>query len=225
MTWLKNTMKGARREKGAAKRKRPVTAEDLNRVYNLDDWRNPDSVTLRGVITIAWFFIPMMRGYIERWPIDTGGRPIRRPLLMGEIEPLIDCKRYEWPGDVSGIPSYTPGSKTDWLNQGVVRSRNLIPLAESNSLLFPVRGLVRLWGLSPSEFHRKTDRACAAWRSGKAIKPDWAVSLLRLAVFKKGLNQSAFSLHSLRAGGATELYRDTGNIDLAARMWRLETAP
>ena len=52
MPRLQNLMKGERREKSPPNRKLPVTTEDLNHIYNMAD---PDSVTLRCTIIIAWF--------------------------------------------------------------------------------------------------------------------------------------------------------------------------
>ena len=100
----------------------------------------------------------------------------------------------------------------------MVRSRNMIPSDVENSHLCPVRGLKRLWKLPPSKFHRNNDRVFAPWKSGRPIKPDRIVALLRAAVFEQDMWHNAFSLHSLRAGGATALYRTAGNIELVARM-------
>ena len=224
MTRLQYLMKGARREKGPAKRKLPVTTEDLNQVYMSTNWSNPDSVTLWCTISIAWFFMLRMSEYVDKGPADRYGKYGRHPLRMGEIEPLVKGKRTAWSGEVDEISIYISGSKTDWLNQGMVRSHNQIPLTEPNSHLCPVRSLIKLWKLAPSKFQRNTDRVFAAWRSGKSIKADRIVALLRMAVFKQGMNPSAFSLHSLRAGGATALYRATGNIELVARMGRWKTS-
>ena len=224
MTRLQYLMEGARREKGPAKRKRPVTPEDINQVYSATDWNNPDSVTLWCSISIAWFFMLRMSEYVDKGPADRYGKYGRHPLRMNEIEPLSGGKRTLWSSEVDEISIYISGSKTDWLNQGTVRSHNRIPANEPNAHLCPVRSLVRLWELAPSKFQRNTDRVFATWRSGKPIKADRFVAMLRMAVFKQGMNPSAFSLHSLRAGGATALYRAAGNIELVARMGRWKTS-
>ena len=226
MMRLQNLMKGAKREKGACRRKLPVTVEDLNVIYSKIDWSSSDSVTIWCTISIAWFFMLRMSEYLE---LPTRGdasveAKARRPLTMDEIEPMIDGKRCEWSEDVNEISIYISGSKTDWLNQGMVRSRNLIPDDVEHHHLCPVRGLIKLWKLRPSKFHRNSDCTFATWKSGKRIQQDRVVSLLRMAVFAQGLNPAAFSLHSLRAGGATALYRATGNIELVARMGRWKTS-
>ena len=139
---------------------------------------------------------------------------------MDEIEPMRNGKRVERPGDIGEIAIYNSGPKTDWLNQGMVRSHNIIPQGTKNAHLFPVRGLMKMRKLCPAKFHRNNDRVFASWRSGRAIRPGRALSLLRMAVFDQGMNPTSFSLHSLRAGGATALYRATGNIELVDRMVR-----
>ena len=153
-----------------------------------------------------------------------GTRWTRNPLLMGEIEPLCDGIRVEWSEDVNEISIYISGSKTDWANQGMVRSHNRIPEGIENAHVCPLRSLTKLWELSPSKSQWNTVRVFATWRPGQAIKPDRVASLLRMAVFAKGLYPSAVSLHALRAGGATALYRATGNIELLARMGRWKTS-
>ena len=66
MVRLQNLMRGARRGKGPTKRKMPVAAGDLNKIYDAADWQNPDSVTLRRAISIAWFSMLRMGGYLEK---------------------------------------------------------------------------------------------------------------------------------------------------------------
>ena len=220
---LQNVIKGARREKGPAERKLPVTTEDLNHIYDVIDWPNPDSVTLWCTISIAWFFMLRMSEYLDRGA-KTAGDNTRRPLTTDEIEPLRDGRRAVWSAGVNEISIYISGSKTDWLNQGMVRSHNLIPSSEPNSHLCPARCLIRLWELAPAKFRRNTAAVLPSWKSGTPIKPDRVVALLRSAVFKQGFNPTAFSLHSLRAGGATALYRATWNIELVARAGRWGTS-
>ena len=77
--------------------------------------------------------------------------------------------------------------------------------------------------LPPAQFRGGKARVCASWMSGEPIKPDRGASLFRMAVFQQGLNPSAYSIHSLRAGGAAALYRAAGHIELADRMGRRET--
>ena len=66
----------------------------------------------------------------------------------------------------------------------------------------------------------------AGWRIGEIAKlypPNSVKTLLRAVVTKNRHNLSAYALHSLRAGGATSLYRDTCDIDLVATFGRWKT--
>ena len=207
MNRLQNIMKGARREKGPTKRKLPVTADDSNCIYKKVNWDYPDSVTVWCTISIAWFFMLRMGGYLEKAPQEhqSEDKATRHPLRMDEIEPMVNGRRGDWSDDIDEIAIYISGSKTDWMNQGMVRSHNIIPRDVPNSHLCPVRGLKSLWVISPSKFQRGNDRVFASRKSGRPIKPDRVVALLRMAVFEQGMCPTAFSLHSLRSGGATAL--------------------
>lgn len=55
MTRQENLMKWARIEKGPTKRKPPVTAEDLDGIYNTIDRGDPDAVTMWRSVDLAWF--------------------------------------------------------------------------------------------------------------------------------------------------------------------------
>ena len=132
--------------------------------------------------------------------LDGGGRATgdktRHPPTTDEIEPSRDGLRAEWSEGVNEISIYISGSKTDWLNQSMVRSHNLIPSSEPDARLCPVRGLTMFWEIRPPEFRRNTDAVFSSWKSGKPIKADRAVAMLSLAVLKQGFNHTAFSLHS-----------------------------
>ena len=79
-------------------------------------------------------------------------------------------------------------------------------------------------GNLPGEVAQNADRTCETWMSGKPIKADRAVAVLRMAGFQQGLNRDAFSMRSMRAGGVAALYRATGNIELVARTGRCKTS-
>ena len=106
MVRLQNLMLGARRGKGPAKRKMPVTAEDLNKIYEAVDWGNPDSVILRCTISIDWFSTLRMGGYLDKHTKleDEGDVNSRRPILMEEIEPMVNGTMADWSGRWMGFP-------------------------------------------------------------------------------------------------------------------------
>lgn len=85
---LQNLTLGGRREKGPTKRKMPVTADDMEKIYDFADWGNPDSVTLWCTASIAWFFT-LRRGYMEIVPKsdEDGDVNLRHPCLTDDIEP------------------------------------------------------------------------------------------------------------------------------------------
>ena len=114
---------------------------------------------------------------------------------MDEIEPMVNGSMADWSGEVGEISIYISGPETDRPNQGKVRPRNIIPENESESHLFPVRGMKRLWHLCPTKLHRgrERERELASRMSGKPAKPDRVVSLLRMDVFQHGMNPSAYS--------------------------------
>ena len=226
MPRLQNLMKGARREKGPCGRKSPVTIEYLNRIYDKVDWENPDAVTMWCAIAIAWFFAMRMSEYLGKSTQNEHNKDnnARHPILADAIEPLIDGRRAEWPDDIGEISICLSGSATDRLNQCAARPRNLIPTSVPNSNLWPVRRLAKLWKICPPKFQMNREREFATWRSGTPIKPGRVVALLRMAVSEQGLNPAAFSPHSMRSGGATDLYRATENIELVARMGRRGTS-
>ena len=146
----------------------------------------------------------------------------RRPLNMCEIEPLPNGPRCEWSYEVDEISIYISGSETDYANRRMGRPHNVIPKNETNSILFPIIGLRRLWQLPPAKFRKYTDRAFATWFSGRPISSDRVAGVLRSDVFQQGISPRAFSLHPC-ALGAAALYRDSGNAELVSRMVRWKT--
>ena len=153
-----------------------------------------------------------------------GENEIRHPLLKGEIDPFSGGRRSGWVGRSAEISICIAGAKTDCLNRGTISSRNMIPDGGKNTHLCPVRHLVKLWKICPPKCHMDGVWVSESWMSGKPIKPDRAVSLLGVAVSQQCLHPSAFSIHSLRAGSATALYRATGDIGLVARIGRCGTS-
>ena len=123
------------------------------------------------------------------------------PLLMRDIAPLFMGVRTHWGEHVGEVSIYISGSKTDWLNQGCVRLHPIIPLGSTNADLRAARALVKLHATYPCKFHMWVEKVFPSWRAGSAIQGRALTALLRSAVFKRGLNPGAYSLHSLRAGG------------------------
>ena len=60
----------------------------------------------------------------------------------------------------------------------------------------------------------------ARWENDRLITAYQVTRFIKLAVQKNGLDPELYSLHSLRSGGATALYRATGDIELVGRFGR-----
>ena len=91
---------------------------------------------------------------------------------------------------------------------------------------FVLRNPLSTYSLITPRNYRKTGAPCLRpGEMGGGIHPQRITALLRSTVTKNGHNPSAFSLHPLRAGGATALYRATKGIDLVALFGRWETQP
>ena len=82
--------------------------------------------------------------------------------------------------------------------------------------------LIRLHDMRPMKFAFGLGNAFATWRNGACVACSALTALLRSA-FKRGLNHGAYSLHSIRGGGATSLYLATRDVELVARVGRWRT--
>ena len=152
---------------------------------------------------------------------ETGAR---HPLHTADIEPLYDGVKTEWGQHVNGVSIFISGSKTDWLNEGATRSHSRVDENSPNKHICVVRALVALHSAFPAKFANKRDTPFACWRNGGAIPAPHVASIIRASIFKQGRASDSYSLHSLRAGGATALYRATRDIELVARFGRWRTA-
>ena len=116
------------------------------------------------------------------------------------------------------------GSKTAWLNQGRARSHTRADSSSASAAIYVVRAHAGLFDIPPGEFAKNRESAFTTWRNRERESPPTkAAALLRSAAIKNGRNPASFSLHSLRAGGATALYCATMDIDLPARFGRWKT--
>ena len=187
------------------------------------DLKQIDQQILRASFLVGWFFMyPMGELLDSRNPNLPEGR---RPILISDIDPLCGGKLAHRGAHVGEIRIHISGPKTDWLNQGCARPHARVRSDSPNAEICVARALVELHQMFPAKFTNHRDGLLAMWRNGDHIAPKHVTSLLRSTVIKNGLNPSAFPLHSLRAGGATALYRAAQDIDLAARFGRWETRP
>ena len=130
----------------------------------------------------------------------------------------------EWGPSANGVSIYISGSKTDGLNQGPARPHRKVDDNSPNPHLCVATALLKLREAYPSKFHNARDSPFATCRNGEAMPSNYATSILRAAAFKQGRDSPSYSLHSLRAGGATAVYRATRDIELVSRFGRWRTA-
>ena len=80
----------------------------------------------------------------------------------------------------------------------------------------------RVTEYAPRKFAIGLNNTFATWGNGSAVTSSQLGALLGSAVFKRGLNTSAYSLSSLRAGGATSLHLSTMDVELVAMVGEME---
>ena len=115
------------------------------------------------------------------------------------------------------------GPMNDRLNQGCVRPHTRAGPGSPNADICVANDLVELFDLYPAKLSQNRGAMSAIWRNGGGIPPPHMTALLRSTVAGNGRNPPSFSLHSLRAGGATAMYRATKDIDLSALSGRWGT--
>ena len=214
-------VRGLRRAKCHTRRKRPITLEDLKVLKGMLDLKNSDQLTIWAAALLGWFFMLRMSEFTDnRGPLPPEGR---HPILISDIDPLCKGELAKWGDRVDEITIHISGSKNDWLNQGCVRSHAKVSGDSPNSEIFAARALIELRKCYPAKFNNR-DAVLATWRNGGNINQPHITALLRAAVSKNGSDPAKYSLHSLRAGGATALYRATQDIHLVARFGRWKSS-
>ena len=214
-------VRGLRRANGPTQRNLPATVEDLGTLKGLLDLGQVGQQILWTSVLLGWVFMLRMGEFLDaKNPLTPDGR---RPVLISDIDPLCDGKSTRWGKHVDEVMVHISGSQTDWLNQGCVWSHIRLATGSANQDICAARAIADLFTMFPAKFSKNRDAPLATWRNGGAIRPGHVTAKLRSAVTKNGENPSAYSIHSLRAGGATALYRETKEIALAARFGRWKT--
>ena len=221
MPRLELTLRGMQREKGATARKLPFMLGDLKELRSMLDLRVIDQRIVWCSVLLGWFFMLRMSEFLTTNNKNMSAD--RHPIYMRDIEPRYQGQAAHWGPRVDEISLFISGSKTDWLNAGCIRPHTKIPEGQPNCELCVVRALCELHVVYPNKFALATGSPFAAWKGGGAITGGHITALLRSAVFRKGANPGAYSLHSLRAGGATALYQATRDVELVARFGRWKT--
>ena len=92
-------------------------------------------------------------------------------------------------------------------------------------LICVVRDWIVLQHMCPRKFAISPENTFPTWRGGTSIISAAIAALPRSAAYESGVNPGAYSLQSLRAGGATALYQETRDVELVARLgrWRAKS--
>ena len=139
--------------------------------------------------------------------------------VMG-LEAFSDSKRAPWGNPCDSVALHIHGSKTDWLNRGTVRSHGVLAPDHQNKRICVVNNLMILCQLLPGRFVKNTNLPFARLTNDVLISDRAITLVIKRAAAANGLNPDLYSLHSLRAGGATALFRATGDLDLVGRFGR-----
>ena len=219
-------LKGVLRGEGPPERKIPATVDHLLNAHRSLNMQDRNHQILWGVILVAWYFMLRRSEYLQEGSPkrDTQATGSRRPLMDGDLLARYEKRYTHWGGPVDEIVAHLKGSKTDWLNQGTVRSHSALATGHPHPQLCPVRALQIIHRANPKRLAPGSRVGWATWANGDNIPATAITALLRLANPHPERAASQASLHSLRAGGATALYQATGSLDLVKRMgrWRSE---
>ena len=137
-----------------------------------------------------------------------------------DLEAFKDSKRVPWGAPCDSVTLHIHGSKTDWLNQGAVRTRGALPPEHPNRQICIVGNLLDLYRVLPERFTSNVNQPFARLTNDALISDRQLTLVAKRAAAANGLNPLLYSLHSLRVGGATALFRATGDVDLVGRFGR-----
>ena len=136
------------------------------------------------------------------------------------LEAYCNCKRVSWGSPCGSVTLHIHGSKTDWLNCGAVRSHGALPTDHPHKEICLVRNLLDLHQSFPERFTDNVNRPFDRLVNDVLITDRQLTLVVKRAASPNGLNPLLYSLHSLRAGGATSLFRATGDVDLVGMFGR-----
>ena len=220
MKRVKLLMQGAVRRSGPPIRKLPLSCQDLMLIRNALDTEDIDSNIMFCTIALGWFFMLRRSEYLGPGLAGHNKQTFRHSVRTVDIEPLHQGKRTTWQGQVDSVSLHLEGSKTDWLNLGTVRTHGRIDPQSPNLQICIVANLQRLFKMLPAREQKGTHLPFARWENDVLISAFHVTFLIKTAAKANGLDPDKYTLHSLRSGGATALYRATGDLDLVGRFGR-----
>ena len=220
MNKVKLSTQGATRRNGPPVRKLPISCEDLVHIRKSLSVEDTDSNILFCTIALEWFFMLRRSEYLGRGLIGHSKRTFRHSIRIVDIEPMRLGKRANWEDEVDSVCLHLEGSKTDWLNQGTVRTHGRLDPGSPNISIRIVSNLQTLFRMYPAKAYKDTHLPFARWGNGVLITACHFAFLIKAAAKANGLDTDKYTLHSLRSGGATALHRATGDLDSAGRFGR-----
>ena len=220
MQRVKLLMQGARRRNGPPIRKLPISCEDLKFIRRALDQEDIDSNILFCTIALGWFFMLRRSEYLGPGLAGHVKGTFRHSVRGVDIEPKFQGKRTDWDAEVDSATLHLEGSKTDWLNQGTVRTHGRLETNRPNAQICLVGNLQLLFRMYPAKAQKNLHLPFARWENEVLITAFHITYLIKTAAKANGLNPDDYTLHSLRSGGATALYRATGDLDLVGRFGR-----
>ena len=109
-------------------------------------------------------------------------------------------------------------SKTDWINQGTVRTSGRRDARSPYVSIFDVVKLVNLYRISPGRFVRNIHLLFASLGNDRLLTAFQLTKVVKSAVGENGLDPEKYGMSPFRSGGPAALYRADGDLDLTARF-------
>ena len=220
MPRVKLLLAGAQRIDGPPVRKLPISAQDLVVIRSHLSSEDINTNIMFCTIALGWFFMIRRSEYLGIGLEGRSSKTFRHTVRCMDLEPMFQGQRSTWDGQVDSVSLHLEGSKTDWLNQGTVRTHGRLDEGGPNEHICIVHCLQTLFRSFPQRATHNTHLPFARWENDRLITSYQVTRMLKFAVQKNGLDPDSYSLHSLRSGGATALYRATGDLDLVGRFGR-----
>ena len=161
------TLMGSKRANGPTDRKSPFPLEDLMSLKGMLNLKDVDQLTLWESVFAGWFFILRMGEFLvtkSKFPPQG-----RHPIHMDDVQPLCKGAPTSWGERVGEISVRISGSKTDWVNQGCVRSHTRVSPTSPNADICVARAFVMMLREFPAKFRKRADQPLATWRNATPI--------------------------------------------------------
>ena len=149
-------------------------------------------------------------------------KTFRDTIRCMDIEPMCMGKRVICGAEVDAASLRLEGSKTERLNHGTVRNHGSLEDGGPDEHICIVRNLQVLFRMAPQRAKRNTHLPFARWGNDRLIAAYHVARLLKMDAADNDLDPDQYSLHSIRPGGATALYRSPGDLDHVGRFGRWE---